>query len=112
MIWNLLLQIVMHSFLIIKVINIQLNGKTKIPMNGDVDQDHAQHLYHYVVIINHLFDHMMLILVHLFHQKQIVLDQAVSRMKKRAAEETLPIPQIYFQEIVKVRVDNPGLSTG
>ena len=33
-------------------------------------------------------------------------------MKKRAAEETLPIPQIYSQEIVKIRIDNPALDTG
>jgi len=47
-----------------------------------------------------------------FLPEKIILDQAVTRMKKRAAEETLPIPQIYSQEVVKVRVDNPGLCTG
>ena len=36
--------------------------------------------------------------------EKIVLDQAVARMKKRAAEETLPIPQIYSQEVVKVLI--------
>ena len=33
-------------------------------------------------------------------------------MKKGAAEEALPIPQIYSQEIVKIRIDNPALHTG
>ena len=33
-------------------------------------------------------------------------------MKKRAAEETLPIPQIYSREIVKIRIDNPALDAG
>lgn len=47
-----------------------------------------------------------------FSPEKVVLDQAVSIMKKRAAEETLPIPQIYSQEIVKLRVNNPGLCTG
>ncbi|CAF4845603.1 unnamed protein product, partial [Rotaria socialis] len=28
------------------------------------------------------------------------------------AQETLPIPQIYSQEIVKIRIDNPTLDTG
>ena len=36
--------------------------------------------------------------------EKIVLDRAVARMKKRAAEETLPIPQIYSQEVVKVLI--------
>ena len=66
MTWNLQLQIVMHLFLIMKVINILLNERTKIRTNGDVDEDHAQVLYHYAVIINQLFDHLVLILVHHF----------------------------------------------
>ncbi|CAM2724926.1 unnamed protein product [Rotaria socialis] len=44
--------------------------------------------------------------------KKLVLDEAISRMKKRAGEETLPIPQIYSQEIIKVRVNNPDMNTG
>lgn len=33
-------------------------------------------------------------------------------MKRRAREETLPIPQIYCEEIVKTRVEHPSLLTG
>ncbi|CAF4938575.1 unnamed protein product, partial [Rotaria magnacalcarata] len=44
--------------------------------------------------------------------KKLVLDEAISRMKKRGGEETLPIPQIYSQEIIKVRVNNPDMNTG
>ena len=33
-------------------------------------------------------------------------------MKRRAREETVPIPQIYSQEIVKTRIEHPGLPTG
>ena len=44
--------------------------------------------------------------------EEIILDQAIARMKKRAAEETVPIPQIYSHEAVKIRVANPDLSTG
>jgi len=43
---------------------------------------------------------------------KVVIDEAIANMKKRAREETLPIPQIYSQEIVKVRVNNPGMETG
>ncbi|CAF5022869.1 unnamed protein product, partial [Rotaria magnacalcarata] len=45
-------------------------------------------------------------------QEKLVLDGALWRMKKRANEETLPIPQIYSQEIIKLRVDNPDMATG
>ncbi|CAF1596186.1 unnamed protein product [Rotaria magnacalcarata] len=44
--------------------------------------------------------------------EKLVLDGALSRMKKRANEETLPIPQIYSQEIIKLRVNNPDMATG
>ena len=44
--------------------------------------------------------------------EKFVAEAAIARMKKRAAEETLPIPQIYSQEIVKIRIDNPALDTG
>ena len=44
--------------------------------------------------------------------EKLVVGAAIARMKKRAAEETLPIPQIYSQEIVKIRIDNPALDTG
>ena len=44
--------------------------------------------------------------------EKIILDQAITRMKKRAAEETAPIPRIYSQEVVKIRVANPDLCTG
>ncbi|CAF3432792.1 unnamed protein product, partial [Rotaria sp. Silwood2] len=33
-------------------------------------------------------------------------------MKKRAAIETLPISQIYSQEVVKTRVNNPDMDIG
>jgi hypothetical protein len=41
-----------------------------------------------------------------------VIDESVTRMKIRAREETVPIPQIYSQEIVKTRIEHPGLATG
>ena len=44
--------------------------------------------------------------------EKLVAEAAIARMKKRAAEETLPIPQIYSLEIVKIRIDNPALDTG
>ncbi|CAM4871808.1 unnamed protein product [Rotaria socialis] len=44
--------------------------------------------------------------------KKVVLEEAISRMKKRAGEETLPISQIYSQEIIKVPVNNPDMNTG
>ncbi|CAF3094502.1 unnamed protein product [Rotaria socialis] len=44
--------------------------------------------------------------------KKLVLEEVISRMKKRAGEETLPIPQIYSQEIIKVHVNNPDMNTG
>ena len=44
--------------------------------------------------------------------EKFVAEAAIARMKKRAAEETLPIPQIYSQEIVKIRIDNLALDTG
>jgi hypothetical protein len=43
---------------------------------------------------------------------KIVVDEAISTMKTRAQKETMPIPQIYSQEIVKVRINNPGMETG
>ena len=42
---------------------------------------------------------------------KLVAQAAIARMKKRTAEETLPIPQIYSQEIVKIRIDKPALDT-
>ncbi|CAF4434315.1 unnamed protein product [Rotaria socialis] len=45
-------------------------------------------------------------------QKKVVVEEAVTRMKQRAMEETFPIPQIYSQEIIKIRVDNPTMDTG
>ncbi|CAF4332865.1 unnamed protein product [Rotaria socialis] len=44
--------------------------------------------------------------------EEFIVDATVARMKKRAAQETLPIPQIYSQEIAKIRIDNPTLDTG
>ena len=44
--------------------------------------------------------------------EKLVAEAAITRMKKRAVEETLPIPQIYSQEIVKIRIDHPALDTG
>ena len=44
--------------------------------------------------------------------EKLVSEAAVARMKKRTAEETLPIPHIYSQEIVKIRIDNPAFDTG
>ena len=44
--------------------------------------------------------------------EKVVVDEVICNMKKRAREETLPIPQIYSQEIVKIRVANPDLATG
>jgi hypothetical protein len=84
----------MHLFLTIKAIDIQLNVNIKILTNGGADQAHAQLLYHYAVKINQLFGNPAFILVHLVPPRKIVLDEALSRMKKRATEETLPIPQI------------------
>ena len=44
--------------------------------------------------------------------EKIIVDKAVSGMKKQAATETLPISQIYSQEVIKTRVDNPDMGTG
>jgi hypothetical protein len=33
-------------------------------------------------------------------------------MKKRAREETRTIPQIYTEELVRTRIENPGMVTG
>ncbi len=41
-----------------------------------------------------------------------VIDESITRMKIRAREETVPIPQIYSQEMVKTRIEHPGLPTG
>jgi hypothetical protein len=43
---------------------------------------------------------------------QSVIDESVTKMKQRAREETIPIPQIYAQEIDKTRIKHPGLPTG
>ncbi|CAF1523255.1 unnamed protein product [Didymodactylos carnosus] len=44
---------------------------------------------------------------------KVLIDIAVDNMKKRGnREETLPIPKIYSQEVVRARVANPGLATG
>ncbi|CAF2164513.1 unnamed protein product [Rotaria magnacalcarata] len=45
-------------------------------------------------------------------QKMVVVEEAVICMKQRTMEETLPIPQIYSQEIIKIRVGNPTMDTG
>ncbi|CAF1496921.1 unnamed protein product [Rotaria sordida] len=44
--------------------------------------------------------------------ENIIVEKAVSRMRQRAAVETLPISQIYSQEVVKTLIDNPDLDTG
>ena len=44
--------------------------------------------------------------------EKIIVEKAVSGTKKQAATETLPISQIYSQEVVKTRVDNPDMGTG
>jgi hypothetical protein len=41
-----------------------------------------------------------------------VIYESITRMKTRACEETVPIPQIYSQQIVKTRIEHPGLPTG
>lgn len=41
-----------------------------------------------------------------------IVDESITRMKSRAREETVPVPQIYAQEIVKTRIEHPGLPTG
>ncbi|CAF4321946.1 unnamed protein product, partial [Rotaria magnacalcarata] len=41
-----------------------------------------------------------------------LVDEVVGNMKKRAREETTPIPKIYTQEIVKARISHPGIATG
>ncbi|CAF0973014.1 unnamed protein product [Didymodactylos carnosus] len=43
---------------------------------------------------------------------KIIIDDVIGQMKKRAREETIPIPKIYSEEAVKARVENPGLATG
>jgi hypothetical protein len=40
-----------------------------------------------------------------------VIDESITRMKTRVREETVPIPQIYSQEIVKTRIEHSGLPT-
>ncbi|CAF4475684.1 unnamed protein product [Rotaria sp. Silwood2] len=44
--------------------------------------------------------------------QKIIIEKAVSRMRQRAAVETLPISQIYSQEVVKTRIGKPDLDTG
>ncbi|CAF1528365.1 unnamed protein product [Didymodactylos carnosus] len=44
--------------------------------------------------------------------KRVIIDDVIGRMKKRAREETIPIPKIYSEEMIKARVENPGLATG
>ncbi|CAF4431548.1 unnamed protein product [Rotaria sp. Silwood2] len=44
--------------------------------------------------------------------ESVVVEKAICRMKKRATEETLPIPHIYAQEIIKIRIDHPQMNTG
>jgi hypothetical protein len=41
-----------------------------------------------------------------------IVDEAIGRMKKRAREETTSVTKIYSQEVVKTRVENPGVSAG
>ncbi|CAF1104305.1 unnamed protein product [Didymodactylos carnosus] len=43
---------------------------------------------------------------------KVLIDIAVDNMKKRARKETLSIPKIYSQEVVRARVASPGLATG
>ncbi len=40
-----------------------------------------------------------------------VVDESIIRMKRRAREETAPIPQISSQKIVKTCMEHSGLST-
>lgn len=44
--------------------------------------------------------------------RKVVLAAALSRMNNNACEETLPIPQIYAQEIIKAAVNHPDSNTG
>jgi hypothetical protein len=41
-----------------------------------------------------------------------VINESVTRMKRRAREETTPIPQIHYEKIVKTRIGHPDLPTG
>ncbi|CAF1006942.1 unnamed protein product [Didymodactylos carnosus] len=43
---------------------------------------------------------------------KVIIDDVIGRMQKRAREETIPIPKIYSEEMVKARVENPGIGTG
>ena len=45
-------------------------------------------------------------------ENKLIMDQALTNMKKRAREETTTIPKIYAQQIVLARVTNPGTQTG
>ncbi|CAF2823785.1 unnamed protein product [Rotaria sp. Silwood2] len=40
------------------------------------------------------------------------MEEPVSRMKQRARDETTSVTKIYSQEVVKTRLENPGISTG
>ena len=42
----------------------------------------------------------------------IIVQEVVGRMKQRAKEETTSITKIYSQEVVKTRLENPGMETG
>ncbi len=65
--WNSQLLIEMHLYLIIEVINIQLNENAKIRKNASADKHRVQLRDHYVVITNQLFVNLVIILVHLLH---------------------------------------------
>ncbi|CAF1338309.1 unnamed protein product [Didymodactylos carnosus] len=44
--------------------------------------------------------------------KEVIIDDVIDRMKKRAREETISIPKIYSEEMIKARVENPGTIFG
>ena len=82
---------------------LNYKGKRAV-MNGVVEHDHTQHRYQYVVVIIQFLVNLLLIIVfHLPSSHKIT----VANTKKRARE--VSIPQIYSQEIVKVRVNNPDM---
>jgi hypothetical protein len=43
---------------------------------------------------------------------KIIIEEILEIMKRRAREETKPISKIYSEEIVAVRIRNPGIPTG
>ncbi|CAF1572429.1 unnamed protein product, partial [Didymodactylos carnosus] len=55
---------------------------------------------------------MMMMMTCAQDTNKFIVDTIIGRMQKRAREETATIPKIYSQEIVKAKVENPGLPTG